>query len=213
MRIIVINQQMNTNRTKQNSSANNNNINFGTKLFGAASLKRLIPNDHPLIALLRVLAKDGEDRVWKFSWGDAFGCSSKPTARGDDGTYFERYITRCLDPHLNLTPSLKRIGAKKREEYLRLLQKWHKGPKVGGLQNISHKVTYTANNPSHGHFKMPGGHYSFSDAGYHAKAETIDRINQRKKEFAIRIANRIVRLLKASEKLDAPVLKSLRDTV
>jgi len=214
MRISPLNQQMNINRMNQNASANRgNDVNFGTKLKGFNSLKELIPTDHPLIARLGELSKDGKARVLKFNWGEAYRGGSKMTSYDiDSGAYYTWVETGCLDPHLNLTPSLDKMPIGKAKKYLKILQQWHKGPEVGEVKNLSHKVTYTDNNPSQGHFKQPKFNYSYADSDQYGRVNTKDYINGEKKDFAPKVANWLVELLKASDKqLDNPVLKSLSE--
>lgn len=214
MRIFSINQQMYTNRTNQNASVNSNNVNFGTKLKGFKTLTKLIPTDHPLIARLRELAKDGkDDRVLKFSWGETYRSGRKTTSHDvDSGDFSTLVVTGCIEPSLNLTPSLKGIHAKTKKKYLDILQKWHMGPQISErIENLSHKVTYTLDNPAQGHFKKPRFNYSYDDSDEFGRVSTFECVDRMKQEFAEGVASWLAKLLKSSDKeLDAPVLKSLR---
>lgn len=164
---------------------------------------------------MKELAKDGKDRVLEFNWGEWYKRETKVTAHDvDSGDFKVLVATGCIDPHLNLTPSLQGTRPAKVKKYLKILEEWHKGPEVGKLQNLSHKVTYTKNNPSQGHFKQPKFNYSYADSDEYGRVNTYNVIERSKKESASDIANWIVKLLKTSDKeLDNPVLRSLREAL
>lgn len=211
MRITAINPQMNTSRMNQNASASRStNVNFGTKLedfkdFLEPFIGKEIPSDHPLIARLGELVKDGIDRILKFSWGEIQNTSFRDSFYAP--VIRECYKNECgIQPSLSLTPPLT---DREQRRYSKLLEDWHKEPHIDSNGKIQfHEV---GSFPEwRGYFPLGKIHY---DCGVRDRggliADTVKRISQMKRECALKVADSLVEVLKP-EKLDASTKESLR---